>query len=54
MNVIKIFINAYIVKHLDCKDIIDYTSRYQIIFDKIFSLINKNLEISKKTIKIML
>ena len=41
---------------LDCKDVVDYTSRYQIAFDKILSLINENEDcwISKKTIKMTL
>ena len=42
MNVICIFSDTYNLKLLDCKDVIDYTSRYQIIFDKILILINKN------------
>ena len=42
MSVIRIFSNACNVRLLDCKDVINYTSRYQIAFDKILSLINKN------------
>lgn len=42
------------MKFLNCKNIINYTNRYQIVFDKIFSLINekKDFWISKKFIEI--
>ena len=56
MSVICIFSNACNVKLLDCKDVVNYTSRYHIAFDKILNLINKNEDswISKKTIKMTL
>lgn len=40
----------------DYEDVVDYTSYYQIAFDKIFSLINENKDswTSKRTIKITL
>lgn len=38
MSVIQIFSDACTVKLSECKDIIDYTSRSQIAFDKITSL----------------
>lgn len=38
---------------MDCKDIINYISQYQIAYDKILSLIKKNSAwISKKVIKL--
>lgn len=42
MSIIQIFSDAYIVKLLENKDIIDYISQYQIVFDKITSLTIKN------------
>ena len=56
ISVIRIFSNACKVRLLDCKDAVNYTSRYQIAFDKIVSLINKNKDswISKKTIEIVI
>ena len=56
MSVIRIFSDACNVRLLDCKDVVDYTSRYQIAFDKILSLINENEDswISKKTIEMTL
>ena len=35
MSVTRIFSEAYNVKLSDCKDVMDYTSRYQVAFDKI-------------------
>ena len=55
MTVTCIFTDAYNVKLLDCRDIIDYTSRYQIAYDKILRLIGDNSAwISKKTIELTL
>lgn len=54
MNVPKIFLDIYTMRLLECKDIIDYTSWYQIAFDKLFSLLSNNSWISKKTIKMIL
>ena len=53
MSVIYIFSDACNVKLLDSKDVVNYTSRYQIAFDKILGLINENEDswISKKTIE---
>lgn len=36
----KIFLNACTVKLLDCNNVIDYTSYYQIVFDKLLSFFN--------------
>lgn len=38
MSVTRIFSDSCAVKLSECKDIIDYTSRYQVAFDKITSL----------------
>lgn len=43
MSMTKIFLDAYAVKLLDCNNIIDYTSRYQITFDKLLSFFNTEL-----------
>ena len=40
MSVIRIFLDACAIKLSDCNDVIDYTSRYQIVFDKLLSLLN--------------
>ncbi len=42
MSAIKFFLNVYTVRLLECKDIIDYISWYQIAFDRLFSLFSKN------------
>ena len=42
INVICIFFNACNIKFLDFKDVLNYTSCYQIVFNKIYSLIIKN------------
>ncbi len=48
-----IFSNACNVKLSDCRNIIDYTSHYQIAYDKILSLIGENsIWISKKTVEL--
>lgn len=54
MSVTRIFVDILNTKLLNCKDIIKYTSWDQIAFDKIFSLLNDNLWISKKIIKMTL
>ena len=55
MTVTDIFSAACNVKLSDCRDIIDYISRYQIAYDKILRLIRDNSAwISKKTIKLTL
>lgn len=36
------FADAFSTKLSDCKDVIEYASRYQIAFDKIVSLLNKD------------
>lgn len=54
MSVSRIFMDACSVRLSDCKDIIDYTSRYQITFDKILSLTNEDSWMSKKTIEMTL
>lgn len=55
MSIICIFFDSCNMKFLDNKDVINYTSYYQIALDKILSLINKNKDfwISKKIIKII-
>lgn len=53
-SVIRIFLNACAVKLLDCNNIINYTSRYQIGFDKFLSFLITKSWMSKKTIKITL
>lgn len=47
------FVDIYNVKLLDCKNIIHYINRYQIIFDIILNLINRNFWVSKRNIKII-
>lgn len=42
ISVTRIFLDAYNVRLLECKDIIDYTSQYQIAFDKLLSLLNND------------
>lgn len=43
MSVTKIFSKACNIKLSDCKDVIDYTSCYQVAFNKIQSLISEGL-----------
>ena len=50
----RIFLDICIIKLVDCINIIDYTSCYQITFDKLFSLLNTKLWMTKKIIKIVL
>ncbi len=54
MSITRIFIDAYNAKLSNCKDVIDYTSRYQIAFDKILSLINEDSWMSKRSIEMIL
>ncbi len=55
MTVTRVFSDACNVKLSDCRNIIDYTSRYQIAYDKILSLIGENSTwISKKTVELTL
>ena len=54
MSVTRIFLNAYTVGLLKCKDIINYISQYQIAFNKLLSLLNNNFWMSKKTIEMIL
>lgn len=54
MSVIRIFLNACAVKLSDCNNIINYTSHYQIGFDKFLSFLITKSWMSKKTIKIIL
>lgn len=39
ISMIKMFLDACIVKLSDCNNVIDYISRYQIVFDKLLSLL---------------
>lgn len=43
ISVTPIFAKNFTTKHSDCKDIMEYTSWYQIAFDKILNLLNKDL-----------
>lgn len=54
MSITIIFLDVCTMKLLDCNNVIDYTSRYQITFDKLFSFFNTKLWMSKKTIKMTL
>lgn len=54
INITYIFVNICNIKLFNCKNIINYTSQYQIVFDKILNLINKNSQIFKKNIMIIL
>ncbi len=55
MTVTRVFSNACNVKLSDYRNIIDYTSRYQIAYNKILSLIGENLTwILKKTVELIL
>ena len=54
MSVTRIFLDACAVKLLNCTNVIDYTSRYQIAFDKFLSLLNNESRMSKKTIEMTL
>lgn len=55
MTVTCVFFDTCNVKLSDCRNIINYTNYYQIAYDKILSLIRKNLTwISNKTVKLTL
>lgn len=54
MSVSRVFVNACNVKLSDCKDVVDYTSRYQIAFDKLLSLITEESWMSRKSLEITL
>ncbi len=54
MSVTRIFSDACAVKLSDCKDIIDYTSRYQVAFYKIISLATKDGWMSRITVEMTL
>lgn len=54
MSVTRIFSDACTVKLSDCKDIIDYTSRYQVAFDKIISLTTEDGWMSRRTVEMTL
>ena len=54
MSVTRIFLDAYLVKLSDCNNVINYTSRYQIAFDKLLSLLNTKSWMFKESIKMTL
>ena len=54
MSISRVFVDACNVKLLDCKDVVDYKSRYQIAFDKFLSLITEESWISRKSIEMAL
>lgn len=54
MSVTRIFSDACNVKLSECKDVIEYTSRYQIAFDKIVSLTSEEGWMSRKTAEMTL
>lgn len=54
MSVTRIFSDACGVKLSDCKDVIDYTSRYQVAFDRIISLTTEEGWMSRKTVEMTL
>lgn len=54
MSIGRIFVDACNVKLSECKDVIDYTSRYQIAFDKLISLRSEDSWMSKKSIEMTL
>lgn len=54
ISITRIFCVACNIKFSDCKDVMNYTGRYYVAFDKIKSLIRQNSEMSKKTVKIAL
>ncbi len=51
MSVSRVFVDALNVKPSDCKDVVDYTSRSQIAFDKLLSLITEESWMSRKSIE---
>lgn len=54
MSVTRIFADVYNVKLSDCKDVLDYTSCYQIAFNKLVSLISTEGWMSWKTVEMTL
>lgn len=54
ISVTRIFLDTYVVKLLDCTDVINYTSHYQIPFNKLLSLFNNKFQMSKKTLEMIL
>ncbi len=54
ISVTYIFADALNTNFSDCKNVIKYTSRYQIAFDKIISLLNEDSWMFKKTIEMTL
>lgn len=54
INVSQVFVNTCNIKLLECKDVVDYTSHYQIGFDKFLSLITKKSWVSRKNIIMIL
>lgn len=54
MSVNRVFVDACNVKLSDCKDLVNYISRYQIVFAKLFSLITEESLVSRKSIEMTL
>lgn len=54
MSATRIFSDACTVKLSECKDVISYTSRYQVAFDKIVSLSTEGGWMSQKTVEMTL
>ncbi len=54
MSLTRTFAEALNTKLSDCKDVVEYTSRYQIAFDKILSFLNDDSWMSKKTVEMTL
>ena len=54
MSVSRMFVDACNVKLSGCKDVVNYTSRYQITFDKLFSPITEESWMSRKNIEMAL
>ena len=51
MSISQVFVDALNVKPSDCKDVVDYTSRSLIAFDKLLSLISEESWMSRKSIE---
>ena len=43
MSITKIFLKVYAIELLDCNDIINYISGYQIVFNKLIRFLNNIL-----------
>lgn len=54
ISVSRTFAEVLNTKLSDCKDIVEYTSRYQVAFDKILSLLNNDSWMFKKTVEMTL